>query len=337
VFFIHTAGLDAQKPFWIDAAWRNENYPKSSFLQGFVQDSRHGTETVGQVTERLKEMARADVSKSVISTIQSTVENYSQSIIQNGKEQLKEHFGAYSKSESKIEISGINIEAWVDENSNMAYAFAYANKFEVIGYYKAAIQMEIQKMNAIIDKAKTLEAESEKLKALANYESAIPLFANIAFSQGLLIAVDSKSASYKAEEIKDLQKTITEALIRLSNAVAVFIDCSEDIFGVLSNDIQNQIKAALSQKNFNFVDTPDNSDWKIVVKAKAREYNKANSIHYAFVDAEVSLIKTKTNTKIYQEKFSEKGGHVISYGEAAKKAVKDLGEKIALQVLGKIE
>ena len=337
--FIITTSIHAQlKPTWLNDGFREMDYPSNTFLREFAFDNKSHDETVGEAVERISEISRANLSLSILSTIHSVIESYSRNFEQNGQHQYSAEFQIYSKSESYMVISGVNVETYFDEKNQMVYALAYANKYEVIGYYKALIQMELQRMNGIVENGRKYEDELRKVSALEQYESAIPIFADIAFARGLLIAVDNVGGStYMVEEINNMQQTITEALIRLSNAISICIVSKENLFGLSQNSIENGIKGIMSSGNFNFVDSPEDAEWILEVNATAREYNKTHGIYFSYIDADVKLIKTRSRANIYQDKFSIKGGHTISFLEAARRAGQELSKTIAKAALGSID
>ncbi len=338
IFIIPTSINAQQKPTWLNESFREMNYPGNTFLREFAFDNKSPDESVGEAIERISEISRANLSLSILSTIHSVIESYSQNFEQDGQHQYSEQFQVYSKSESHMVISGVNVETYFDEKDQMVYALAYANKYEVIGYYKALIQMELQKINSIVDNARKYEDELKKVSALEQYESAIPIFADIAFARGLLVAVDNVGGStYMVEEINNMQQTITEALIRLSNAISIYIVSNEDLFGSPQNSIENGIKGMMSAGNFNFVDSPEDAEWILEINATAREYNKTHGIYFSYIDADVKLIRTISKANIYQDKFSVKGGHTLSFLEAARRAGQELSETIATAALDSID
>ncbi len=333
------AGLHSQsKPFWLNEGWRDQNYPASSFLRDFAFDDKSPDETVGEAVERISEIARANLSLTVLSTIESTIESFSENFNHDGQHTYNEHFQIHSKSESYMAISGVNVETYYDETEQMVYALAHANKFEVIGYYKARIQMELQKINNIIDQAWQYEEELKKVTALAHYESAIPVFADIAFARGLLIAIDNvEGPKYMVDEINHAQKTINDALIRLSNAISICIISNENIFGESQNNIKNSVKGLISSGNFNFVNSAEDAEWVLEINANAREFNETHGIYFSYLDADVKLTRTASQTNIYRDRFSVKGGHKNSFLEAARQAGRELSETISNAVLENID
>ena len=104
------------------------------------------------------------------------------------------------------------------------------------------------------------------------------------------------------------------------------------IFSTAYPALQEELKGALSQLGCNFVTDPSTADWLIDISATAREYNKVATgninTYFAYVDATISITRTATGQRVYENIFTEKGGHTHNYHQAAREAYKYLTPKI---------
>ena len=320
-------------PAWMLQAWRTEQYPLNVFITGFSQDGKNSTETLADATKRIKDMARAELSESILASIQSVSDNYSQSISIGDSEIIKEEFKSETKITTDLEINGIRVESYV--KNNIVYGFAYANKYEIIGYNKANLNMQVQQIEGLISTANELEQKREKKKAKDEFNKTLPIFTEITKSQGILSAVDKNvnDETLQMQKTMQLYNVVMQAKARLSQGIIVYMTTNELIFSNETNDLENGLKANLSINGCSFTTIEEDADWKIFISSKAREYNHSNKVYFSYVDAEIQLFKAPSDKHVYQEEISEKGGHSLSYKAAAKKAYSQIGETISKKVL----
>lgn len=326
--------LFAQKePAWISESWRSSQYPSSVYLTGFVQDGKNKNESVAEATERVKNMARANLSESILSSVQSVNDSYSESIMKGDSEVVNESFKSQIKVSTNLEINGINTESFVADN--FIYGFAYANKYEVIGYYKANLNMQVQQIEGFINTAKELESKHEKKKAKDEFVKTLPIFEDIKKAQGILSALDKNITQdgLKMETTMNLYNEVVQANARLSQAIMVYINSSEDNFGDSSKAIENGLKAILAENECSFTTNEAEADWKIKINASSREYNYSNNVYFSYVDAQVELYKAPSDKHVYQNEFTQKGAHSKSYKAAARKALDDISKQVSEKIL----
>ena len=320
-------------PAWLMEGWRTEQYPINTFITGFAQDGINKNETVTDATERVKNFARANLSESILSSVQSVNESYSESVMAGDKESVSESFKSDIKVSTDLEINGIKIETYV--KNNMVYAFAFANRYEIIGFYKANLNMQVQQIEGFINTAKELEDNHEKNKAKEEYNKTLPVFEEVAKSQGILSAVDKNitEVDLKMQQTMNLYNEVVQANARLAQAILVYFTCDEDMFGEKTNCIENNLKAILAENNCSFTTEEDKADWKIDVQATSREFNYSNKVYFSYVDAEVKLFKAPSDKHVYQNKFTQKGAHSKSYKDAANKALNEISKPISEKIL----
>lgn len=333
LLFITTNIVFAQDPSWLKDSWRSSQYPENVFLKGFAQDSKNKNETVAEATERVKNMARANLSETILATVKSVSDSYSESIMQGDNEVVNESFKSQIQVSTNLELNGVSVESYVKDN--MIYGFAHANKYEIIGYYKANLNMQVQQIEGLISTAKELENNHEKKKAKDEFNKALPIFNEIAEAQGILTALDKNisEADLKKEKTMGLYNEVIQANARLAQAIMVYIDSNEDNFGQSTNLIENGLKAILAENECSFTTNELEADWKIRVKATSREFNFSNDVYFSYVDAQVELYKAPSEKHVYQNEFSQKGAHSKSYKEAARKALDDISKQISEKLL----
>jgi hypothetical protein len=321
------------KPSWLKQSWRTEQYPSNVFITGFAQDEKNTSESISEATERLKDLARTDLSESILASVKSVSKNYTQSIIENGSENFKEDFKYETKISTDLEINGIRVESYV--NDNMVYGFAFANKYEIIGYYKANLNLQVQQIEGFINTALELEKNKEKNKAKEEFNKALPVFTEVTKSQGILSAVDKNitDEDLKMQKTMKLYNDVVQANARLAQGIIVYIVAEEDLFGNNTISIENNLKAILAENGCRFTKDENEADWKVIINAKSREYNFSNNVYFSYVDAEVKLFKAPLDKHVYQNEFAKKGAHSKSYKDAAEKAYNEISNPISEKIL----
>jgi hypothetical protein len=302
-----------------------------------VQDGINKNETIAEATERVKNMARANLSESILASVQSVSDSYSKSIIEKDaksfNETVTESLQSQIKVSSKLDINGIRIESYV--KNNLVYGFAFANKYEVIGYYKANLNLKVQQIEGFINTANEFENKREKKKAKDEFNKTLPIFNEIAEAQGILSALDKNISEddLKMQKTMSLYNEVSQANARLAQGINIYMTTNEDLFGDSASSIENNLKAILSKNGCNFVTDPEIADWKIDISASSRQYNRADGFYYSYVDAAVKLYKSPSEKHVYQNEISEKGGHNKSYKDAARKAYDEISKQISNEIL----
>ncbi len=113
------------------------------------------------------------------------------------------------------------------------------------------------------------------------------------------------------------------------------------IFGTEYSDFKGEIQRELSDRNVVFVTAAANPEWIVYITAFAREYNKHDSgdisTYYAYVDLDLIIENAATGQRIYQGKFSEKGGHTHGFDYAAQVAYQKLSSQISAIIIEKLQ
>jgi len=326
--------VQAQKdPAWLADSWRTAQYPSNIYLTGYAQDEKNNNESTAEAIGRVTSMARGYLSESILSSIKSVNDSYSQSISDGKSETIKETFQSEIQVSTNLEINGVNVESFVQGNT--VYGFAYANKYEIIGYYKSSLNMKVQQIEGYIHTAYELEEKREKIKAREEFNKSLPVFEEIKEAQGILSALDKNISQddLKIQKTMRLYNEVIQANTRLKQAVLVYISTHENLFGEHISAIESGLKAILSQNECSFTTDEDKADWKLYVNASSREYNYSNKVYFSYVDAEVQLFKAPSDKHVYQNTFEQKGAHSKSYQAAARKAYKEISNLISDEIL----
>lgn len=323
-----------QKPEWLNENYRKNNYPSSVFIVEFIQDNKKTTESVSQAEERLKDLARANIAKSIRITIQSVEQQESENIIKNKKESFYERYNSSILTKSNLNINGIELTTYYSPEKEQVFVLAVLNRYEAIGYHKGLLNNYLSKINGHVEQAKKFTSQSEINKAKEVYKKTFPLFDQIAYSQNLLIALNKKNnAGHKQEEVIQLYNEINLALNELEQGIFIYIEADAALFDEKTNELVQVLKGQLSKNGCSFTSEKEESDWIIVLEGKATEYNTIQGLYFSYVDVVVKLTKTKNQQKVYEDIIKQKGGSSIGYKEAGLKAYRSISQKLTKQII----
>lgn len=339
LLFSCTAVFSQNAPHWTKSAWRDSQYPSEKYLKGFSRDVKSNDETLSKATERVQDLARANLSKNVITEIQTVSESYAKSVEYGGNERLKKSFENKVKAETDAEINGVSVKSYYNKKNDYLYAFAYARRDKVINYYKSKISGNIQKIESLMRSAGEFAGKSEKGEAEKEYEKCIPLFAAISYAQGLLQAVDKNASDSTGLLMSRSLELHSDLMHKLSEIQGTYIclNVQADLFENKTDKIEKKLKAALADADCIFTSDTAKADFLISVEASAREYNNAYNTYFSYVDAGVDIKKAYNDEQIYEDEITQKGGSTKNYKSAAGEAYEDIIDKIAEKLLENIK
>jgi hypothetical protein len=234
--FIFCFALKGQdKPVWIESDMRSAKYPKDVFITGFAQGNPNSGETVEKAIERIKTTAQSNLLESIRVSMQSQTSSSSEAISINNSYEEIESFNNHTSKDITAEITGMKVESYFNKKTNYIHAFAYANKYELIGYYKSNLTVNIGQLESFVETAQDLEASNEKAKARQQLELAKPLFDKARYAQDLLTAIDIKIAA------EDLQQAKTETLYNTFSQLQARLDIKYEKIDNLKNSLIKNI------------------------------------------------------------------------------------------------
>lgn len=332
------AAFAQMPPSWYEHDLRRLDYPDSEFFTGYAESTPMANERIEVATQRLKDAARVEA----VSTIRVHVKNLTKSNLYNESfeslddwsETIRETLDSRTTTKVDIKIPGLQIESWRDPQTGTISAFAYVKKSTLIRQLENQITVALTKVEMSLDQIEQFIATGQKLQARSAAENAVPYFAEVNEAQKLLVAVDADATeeTLMLPETRTLQQRLMAMVAQLKNALTICIQCDASIFGTNYPTLSSTLQGHLSQLECNFVSDPSTADWVIEIQSQAREYNVMTmgnvSTYFVYVDANVAVTKTATGQRVYENMFSEKGGHTHNYNQAARDAYKYLTPKI---------
>ena len=325
-------------PEWYDHDMRRMAYPDSEYFTGYAESTPMANERVEVATQRLKDAARVEALSTIRVHIKNnTTNNALSQTLRNNEGTFRQSMREFTSSTTTsvdIKIPGLQIDAWRDPQTGTISAFAYVKKSTLIRQLEKQITVALTKVEMSLDQIDQLIATGQKLQARSAAENALPLFAEVDEAQKLLVAVDADATeeTLMLPETRQLQQRLMAMVAQLKNALTICLRADAKIFSSAYPALQAELQGHLSKLGCNFVTDPSTADWVIDISAQAREYNTMTmgnvSTYFVYVDANIAITKTATGQRVYENMFSEKGGHTHNYEQAARDAYKCVTPKI---------
>ena len=201
----------AEKPDWVRNNGVSSQFPDQLFLTGFgfCKASREFDKARSQ--QRAIEVARGYLVQRIRIRIQSTIG--SNVVEQNSK--VTSYFSSVTQSVSALEIQGVDIHTFYDDDEETAYALATAQRdrlAKVNGEKEIAKRKEIRQH---LISGRKLEESGSKTKALDEYLACYPLFRELEEAQAvLLLSRTAGSDAFEELEGKVAKEEVTLAEVR---------------------------------------------------------------------------------------------------------------------------
>lgn len=334
-------------PTWTDHDLRRIDYPDSEYFTGYAEGAPTGSERQEVATQRLKDAARVEALSTIrVHVKNNTTNNALSKTLRSSKSTFSQSMREFTSSTTTsvdMKIPGLQIESWRDPQTGTISAFAYVKKSTLIRQLEKQITVALTKVEMSLDQIDQLIATGQKLQARSAAEKALPYFAEVDEAQHLLVAVDTDATeeTLMLSETRSLQQRLTAMIAQLKNALNIHMAVDASLFGTTYSALLSALQGELSQLGCTFVSSPAESDWAITVSANAREYNKVTTgniaTYFVYVDATVSIVKTPTSQRVYEDIFTEKGGHTHNYEQAAREAYRHLTPELCNAIIAQIK
>jgi hypothetical protein len=340
ILFCAATATAQTPPNWLQFAERESNYPSAVYITGFSTGNARAGETKTDAEARLRKDAQAELTEKILVQVNSEKQKRdtrtkTQTTGQPENEQITSIFESTVTTSSNLDLTGVKTDAYTDPATALSYGFAFVNKYELIGYYNAALAMNIQQLEGILTTAQQLETDGEKAKARTQYQQAAPLLAKIEQSQDILVALDN-NATPQRDKTAQYRSNIVQALARLAQGVHVYIESKEELFGTPVDIVANKLKAELAINGCSFVADPTQADFVLRLRVTTRQSDTDQGLIFCYADAAVELFDTKKQKNLYSNEIAIKGGS-NSLDKAGRKALGVVATEISKKLKPWIE
>ena len=339
LFSISFALHGQMKPGWTWELEREENYPQKFFFTGYIEGNVRTGETEEDAKKRLLKDAQGLLSEKIRMTIKSQTVSQTISTTTNQTERFDAVFASNVQTASDVEIAGMRSEPpYYDKATGIVHAFVYVSRFELIGYHKGNIAVNIAQIEGLLQTAQDLETAGEKAKARQQCEAATPLLAKVRSAQDLLTAIDANNTAADLQQAKTeaLYNRLAQMLARLAQAVLVYMESAESNFSKPTTVVANKLKSTLAVKGCSFTDNSAQADFRLKIEAATRLHGEEHGFNVCFADVAINLFDVHKNKSVFLDEFSQKGIST-SQESAGRKALEDAAPVIANKISQWIE
>lgn len=323
-------------PPWVEGQSREAQFPQAVYLTGFAESKVLADESLEVTTSRLKRAAQVDLVEKILVSISSTEVLATSSVQLNSSEEILQIYASATTAESSAELNGAKTETFYDKRHKTVYAFAYANRRELMAHYRNSLDLHLQQAAGALKTAGQWERDkATKAKARQLCRQAVGLLAQAEQEQRMLMALDRNATgeSLQHEKSQTLRNTAVQMLARV--VVSVYVKSSEEIGGKKVSIIANKVKAALADNGMSCTDELGQASFVLTITAVARQMGAPEDIVFCTAEVEVELVNCHTGNSVYGDEFSQKGGGT-SYERAGRKAFEEVAGSVADKVMERI-
>ncbi len=214
------------------------------------------------------------------------------------------------------------------------FAIVFIDKAAACKYYRSEIERILGKADNALTTANNYVASGFKERARVEVKSVLSEFAKTEepFFWLSFFGVSQAELADLSDRCNTREQAVKQMIADLKHGTLICLSCTADLFGRPYPTLQNELKGRLSASGCSFTDDPADADWVIRVDVSAREQNIAvlggMTSYFAYADALITIDKSATSQRIYEDEISVKGGHTRNYTEAARVAYKDLSKQL---------
>jgi hypothetical protein len=315
-------------PRWLDMNQRNAAYPEENYFTGFAYSEVSSSRSLQQTTQQVKTDAQADLSKKIRMRIKASTENRMAAGSVDGVYHESELFSNEASTSSDTEVVGVKTESYYDAEKKLVYAFSYANKHEVAGYYKAQITMLLQQIDGALHTATRLVENGEKAKAKMECERVAPLYNKVYYAQDLLTAVGTTdSESLQQQRTESLRNSLVQMRAALEQGTYIYITSNESLLGKPDDIVANKLKSQLATNGCSFVTDSLQADYILSVEASVRPSSTQSNIVFCYADVKYQLYDMRKQKVVFGDELSSKGGSTTPE-KAGRKAMENVAAKV---------
>jgi len=244
---------------------------------------------------------------------------------------------------TELDLQLVETKTQYDSQTGEYHAIAFIDKKAAGRYYQNEIAVFLSKTDNSLTIARNYIDSGFKDRAKTELEALLPTFGTITESFFWLgiFDVPQNEITKLSSQCNTQEQTVKKVLADLQYGTSICLVCSAEMFGTRYPALQNELKGILAQDGCNFTENPKQSDWIIRINASSRKYNDVNMngqpFYFTYADAEITIDKTITSQRIYEDGLSVKGGHSLNHTAAARVAYKNLEKQLGSIILKTIK
>ncbi|MDE6871082.1 MAG: hypothetical protein K2J62_03035 [Bacteroidales bacterium] len=326
-------------PVWYDSSLRELKYPRDMYFTGFAIGEKNPGESDEAALRRISDEAKIEAVSSIRMTVSKVMSSMASSSMITGHDGISEisieDFSSSTTIQTGIkDIPGLVSEVWPDPKKRTIAAFAYVGKSELLRKIDRRLTVNMTKLELAVEEAQKLAGASRPKEASDAVNALSVLLADIEDDQKLLISIDGQYSDedLQIQKFSELKRQLSAICDSLKDGVAVCLICSAEIFGNAYSDFEKELKAAMSGMQCHFVESREEAERVIEIKALAVEHSNSELYglknYFCYVNVDLMLENAAKGVRLYEGRVSQKGGHTCGYGEAAKDGYREILEKL---------
>ncbi|MBQ8157395.1 MAG: hypothetical protein IJ081_00030 [Prevotella sp.] len=301
-----------------------QNYPsewRQFTSDGYFHDIESGTNKQSAL-----DLARTNLAHQIQMKVKEVSQMDKQAV--NGRSSI-----LYRSSKSfstDVDMSLVETKSFYNDEQSKYYVLVYIDKAASSIYYENEVKMLISKADNTLTIADNYISTGFKQKAKVELQKALQLFdsAGKPFFWLNVFGFNEYKIQNFLKQVNEKEQTIKQKLSDLEYGTTYCVVCEADLFGRRYVKLGNEVKGELAASGCNFVDNPTTADIVIRIQASARKYNDYQGAYFTYIDAAVTIDKTATGQRIFEDEISTKGTHTLSYDEAARDGYKQIKKDI---------
>jgi hypothetical protein len=186
-----------------------------------------------------------------------------------------------------------------------------------------------------VETAQTIKSKSQLMRATSqDIQYGCTLLASNLLGVKLEVGITHSAATTTApiEPVQQVPASTSPKTIE-KNGIRIYLSCAADIFGVNYANLKNDIRRELNKMGYTVVSDASQAEWNVNIEAFASEGKKADMAgmvtYLSYAEAQVSIDRTLTGERVYEDDIKEKAGEPDGYEQAAREAYKYLAPSIS--------
>jgi hypothetical protein len=230
------------KPDWVKNFGKSAKFPEWSHLTGFGMAKVTKTDELADGMALAVDNARANLAQKIHIKIQSISTTHAAEI----GNKYSEYFSTSTQSISDLDIEGLDVDRYYDDDQETYFAFAVIERARLISANNQKADKLMASIRQCVEAGKRFEELGRKSEALHEYLNCSPLFQQLENARTVISVAASNTHASAFEELEKtpegegLQATaVYESINRLVQKSMVNID---DVAWYLLYCLKNQVK-----------------------------------------------------------------------------------------------
>ena len=269
--------VQGQVPQWTQASFREQHYPPSEWYVGFSRDRLRAGENVGTALRNLERDAQNQLTESIIVTIDGETQTQIESRQRQAGGQISEVITTDYRQIIRTATTATTVRMETRSHHNpatgMLYAFAAVRRADLAAFYTSQINLDLNRVENDISVSEELVRGGRRMSAHRRIAEAQQTLNAVSFQRSLLVAVDARNAderTLQTHRYNNLQRTIQQLLIYLTQRTFVYVECRHENRGNPTDDVLRNmppdffcgiIKQAITENDASITDSPDEADF----------------------------------------------------------------------------